>query len=115
MLEEQVKWWNEGNIEKYMEGYWKSDSLVFTSDGSVMRGWRETLERYRRRYPTRQTMGTLSFSELEIHVLDRVTAWVLGKWKLVRERDAPQGVFTLVLRRFPQGWRIVHDHTSSNR
>ena len=96
-----------------MEGYWKSDSLVFTSGGNVTRGWTTTLERYRKAYATRELMGTLSFSDLEISVLDKTTAWVLGKWKLTREKDTPHGIFTLVLRRFPEGWKIIHDHTSS--
>ena len=113
VLEEQARVWNEGNIEKYMEGYWKSDSLVFTSGGNVTRGWTTTLERYRKAYATRELMGTLSFSDLEISVLDKTTAWVLGKWKLTREKDTPHGIFTLVLRRFPEGWKIIHDHTSS--
>ncbi len=113
VLEEQAKAWNEGSIENYMEGYWKSDSLVFTSGGKVTRGWRTTLERYKNTYTTREHMGTLSFSDLEISVLNQTTAWVLGKWRLVREKDVPHGIFTLVLRHFSDGWKIIHDHTSS--
>lgn len=112
VLEEQAKAWNEGSIEKYMEGYWKSDSLVFTSGGKITRGWKTTLDRYKKAYATRELMGALSFSDLEISVLDESTAWVLGKWKLIREKDTPHGIFTLVLRRFPDGWKIVHDHTT---
>ena len=96
-----------------MEGYWKSDSLVFTSGGNVTRGWTTTLERYRKVYAARALMGTLSFSDLEISVIGETTAWVLGKWKLMRKKDTPHGIFTLVLRRFPEGWKIIHDHTSS--
>ncbi len=112
-LEEQVNAWNRGDIEGFMAGYWKSDSLVFTSGGKITRGWTITLERYKKLYPTRELMGTLSFGSLEISVLDQTTAWVLGKWKLQRDKDSPHGIFTLVLRRFPEGWKIIHDHTSS--
>ena len=113
VLEEQAKAWNKGSIENYMEGYWKSDSLVFTSGGKITRGWRTTLERYKKTYTTRELMGTLSFSDLEISILDETTAWVLGKWRLARNKDTPHGIFTLVLRRFNDGWRIIHDHTSA--
>ncbi len=113
LLKQQVEAWNKGDIEKFIEGYWKSDSLVFTSGGNISQGWQVTLERYRKTYASRAEMGRLSFSDLEIHVLNEHTAWVLGKWRLVRAKDSPHGVFTLVLRRFPEGWKIIHDHTSS--
>jgi ketosteroid isomerase-like protein len=81
----------------------------------VTRGWQGLHDRYRRTYPDRAAMGRVSFSDLEIRLLGCDAALVLGRWRLDRERDTPGGVFTLVLRKFPEGWRIIHDHTSSDQ
>jgi hypothetical protein len=106
-------WWNEGSIEGYMETYWKSPGLRFASGGKVTFGWRKTLEGYLKRYPDRAAMGRLVFSDLDVRVLADDAALVFGAWRLEREHDQPHGLFTLLLRRFDEGWRIVHDHTSS--
>ena len=113
LLNAQADAWNSGNIDAYMEGYWKSDSLIFTSGAKVQRGWNATLKKYKTSYDSREKMGRLEFSELEITNLSDSSAWVLGKWKLLRASDTPGGVFTLILRKFHDGWKIVHDHTSS--
>jgi beta-aspartyl-peptidase (threonine type) len=97
-----------------MDGYWKSDSLVFTSGGTVNRGWRLTFEKYSKKYNTKEKMGMLVFSDVEIVLLSDSSAWALGKWKLVRASDQPHGIFTLVFRKLPGGWKIVHDHTSKS-
>lgn len=113
VLSDQAAAWNRGDIEGYMQGYWKSDELIFTSGGQVQRGFDSTLARYKKSYPDKAAMGQLAFSDLEIRVLAKGVAWVLGKWRLSRASDSPHGVFTLILRKFPeQGWKIVHDHTS---
>lgn len=114
ILSEQATAWNQGDIDGYMEGYWKSDSLLFTSSGDIQRGWKATLEKYRASYNTKEKMGKLTFSDLDINLLAPDAAWVFGRWKLIRKDDRPEGVFTLVLRKFPDGWKIVHDHTSVN-
>lgn len=114
VLEAQASAWNRGDIVGYMEGYWKSDSLLFTSGGNVRRGWRETYEKYAASYDSREKMGTLMFSNLEYHLPAPGAVWVFGRWELERANDRPGGVFTLVLKKFPEGWRIVHDHTSSD-
>ena len=113
VLDSQSAAWNQGDIEGYMEGYWKSDSLLFTSAGKIQRGYRATLEKYRKTYDTREKMGTLKFSGLEITILSPDVASVFGHWELRRKDDRPGGVFTLILRKFPDGWKIVHDHTSA--
>jgi beta-aspartyl-peptidase (threonine type) len=95
-----------------MRGYWNSPELKFVSGANVTKGWKPTFERYKKSYDSRAKMGTLEFSELEITVLSKDAAIVLGTWKLQREADAPGGKFTLVFRKFKDGWRIVHDHTS---
>jgi ketosteroid isomerase-like protein len=114
VLGAQAEAWNRGDIAGYMEGYWKSDSLLFTSGGNVRRGWTETFAKYSASYDTPEKMGKLSFSDLEVHHPSTGAAWVFGRWKLDRRGDSPGGVFSLVLKKFPEGWRIVHDHTSSD-
>jgi hypothetical protein len=106
-------WWNEGSIEGYMESYWKSPDLRFASGGKVTFGWQKTLDGYLKRYPDRAAMGRLVFSDLGITVLSHESALVFGAWRLERDDDQPHGLFTLLLRRFDEGWRSVHDHTSS--
>jgi ketosteroid isomerase-like protein len=112
LLHEQQSAWNNGDIDGYMNGYWRSDSLLFTSGGNVTRGFDSTKAKYKRKYDTKEKMGTLEFSDLEICVLEENVAWVLGKWKLKRTNDEPHGIFTLVLKMFDGEWKIVHDHTS---
>lgn len=112
VLEAQVEAWNRGDVDAFMQGYWKSDKTKFVGSNGVLRGWQAVLDRYRRQYPDRQAMGRLTFSDLEIALLAQDAALVLGHWQLEREHDRPGGVFTLVFRKFPEGWRIIHDHTS---
>ncbi len=115
LLESQVAAWNRGDIDGFMQGYWKSRKTEFVGGNGVLRGWQAVLERYRRQYPDRQAMGTLTFSDLEITALGPDAAMALGRWRLTRKGDHPGGVFTLVLRKFPEGWRIIHDHTSASK
>ncbi len=115
VLEEQAAAWNRGDLEAFVAGYWKSDLLTFSGSGGVTRGWNGLLQRYQRTYPDRTAMGTLSFSDLEITLLAPDAALVLGRWRLDREHDTPGGSFSLVMRRFAEGWRVVHDHTSSDQ
>lgn len=111
VMNDQAAAWNSGDIEGFMRGYWKSEKLTFVST-SVTRGWQPTLDNYKKRYPTREKMGTLAFSDLEITALSNDAAVVLGSWALARAGDSPKGKFTLIFRKFKEGWRIVHDHTS---
>ena len=112
VLMKQREAWNKGDIEGYMQGYWQSDSLIFTSSSNIQRGWNATFEKYKKSYDTKEKMGTLKFSELEFYTLSKNSAWVLGHWELTRKKDHPQGVFTLIMRKFSDGWKVVHDHTS---
>jgi ketosteroid isomerase-like protein len=113
VLDAQALAWNTGDIEGYMEGYWKSDSLLFTSGGNIQRGWNATFVKYKTSYDTKEKMGTLRFSDLELYLPSPDVAWVFGRWALERTSDRPSGVFTLVMKKFSDGWKIVHDHTSS--
>lgn len=111
VLETQTRAWNAGDIDGFMQGYWNSPRLVFVGS-TVTRGWQPTLDNYKKKYDSRAKMGVLTFSDLEIEVLSKDAAVVLGSWALAREKDNPHGKFTLIFRKFRDGWKIVHDHTS---
>lgn len=112
VMTDQAEAWNRGDVDGFMRGYWNSDKLLFVSGDNVTRGWQPTLDRYKKSYDTRAKMGTLTFSDLEITVLSKDAAVVLGSWSLARDADSPHGKFTLTFRRFKEGWRIIIDHTS---
>jgi uncharacterized protein (TIGR02246 family) len=105
--------WNRGDIDAFMNGYARSASTVFVSQDEVSRGWETVRDRYRAKYSDRTKMGMLSFSEIEVTMLSPDAAVVLGRWRLKRTNDEPHGRFTLIFKRLPEGWRIVHDHTSA--
>jgi beta-aspartyl-peptidase (threonine type) len=112
MLDEQAQAWNAGDLERFMEHYWKSDDLTFSSGGETTRGWAATLARYRERYPTAEKMGRVSFDSLEITRLGPSAALVLGRWHVDRDAEPLQGNFSLVVRKLDGRWLIIHDHTS---
>lgn len=113
VLEAQRVAWNRGDIEGYMDGYERSEDTVFVSGDNLTRGWQTVHDRYKKNYDSREKMGTLTFSDLEITPIANDTAIVLGRWHLQRANDQPHGRFTLILRRTKQGWKVIHDHTSS--
>ena len=112
VLEDQRQAWNRGDIDNYMRGYWKSDSLVFVGKAAPVYGWQGTLDRYKKSYPDKAAMGELTFDIIEVKILDNHNAFVLGGWHLKREKDAPGGYFTLWFRKINGEWKIVCDHTS---
>ena len=116
VLDRQVAEWNRGDIPAFMETYVKSEALRFSSGSTVQRGWDATFERYKKRYPDREAMGTLTFEDLEIKVLAEEWAEVHGRYRLKREGNYADatGLFTLLLQRTPMGWKILHDHTSTD-
>ncbi len=113
VLQAQQDAWNRGDIDGFMNGYARSASPVFISEDTIRRGWQTVRDRYREKYSSRAKMGTLAFSDLEIALLSPDSAVVSGRWRLKRANDEPHGRFTLILKRLPEGWRIVHDHTSA--
>lgn len=113
VLDRQRDDWNAGSIRDFMTGYARSDTTRFASGGEVRLGWETVLARYTTRYTNRAAMGRLEFTEVQVSPLSRDAALVFGHWRLRREQDEPAGLFTLLFRRTPEGWRIVHDHTSS--
>ncbi len=113
VLSAQQTAWNRGDVDAFLVGYWRSPELTFSGSSDVARGWDGVLARYKKNYPDRSAMGQLDFSELEFRFLGPEAALVLGRWHLKRENDDLGGVFTLVWQRFPDGWKIIHDHTST--
>ncbi len=116
VMEEQTAAWNRGDIDGFMQGYWNSPDMKFVSGDNVARGWQAALDRYKKSYDSKAKMGVLTFSGLEINILSKGVAVVLGNWALEREvegvKDNPHGKFTLIFRKFKFGWKVVHDHTS---
>jgi uncharacterized protein (TIGR02246 family) len=112
VMDTQAEAWNKGDIDAFMDGYWRSDKLIFVSGDKVTRGWQQTLDNYKKSYTSKERMGTLTFSDLEINVISKDAAVVLGSWSLERAGDHPHGKFTLTFRKMKEGWRIVIDHTS---
>lgn len=117
VLEKQVGDWNAGRLEEFMAGYWRSPKLTFFSGGRKMAGWDATIERYRKTYQAEgKEMGKLEFSDLDIQLLGPTAAVVRGRWELtMSDGKKPGGLYTLIFRKFKDGWKIIHDHTSSNQ
>jgi ketosteroid isomerase-like protein len=113
VLDAQVEAWNRGDIDTFMQSYWNSNQTEFVGSSGIQRGWQAVLARYQKTYPDRRSMGKVTFSDLEFTMLCPTSALVVGKYQLEREADRPSGVFTLVFRKFPAGWRIINDHTSA--
>jgi len=112
VMSAQVAAWNRGDIDGFMSGYARSGTTEFVAGDKLTRGWQTVRDRYKKKYDSREKMGTLHFSELKITRLSGDAALVIGRWSLIRKDDKPHGRFTLLFRRTPQGWRIVHDHSS---
>ena len=111
VLSNQVAAWNSGNIEKFIEGYWVSDSMMFIGK-SVTYGWHKTLDNYKKRYPDTTAMGKLSFNLLEFKPLSPVYYFVTGKWHLQRSIGNLEGYFTLLFKKIKGQWFIIADHSS---
>jgi beta-aspartyl-peptidase (threonine type) len=114
LLTVQTADWNRGDIDAFMKGYWNSPAITFAGVSGVSRGWQTVLDHYHKNYPDRAAMGHLDFSEIEITPLGNDAALILGRWHLTRDAGPVGGIFSLVARRFPEGWRIIHDHTSTD-
>lgn len=111
VLQEQEEAWNNANIDAFMNGYWKSDSIMFIGS-KITHGWDSTLARYKRSYPDQAAMGKLRFELLDLKFISTDACLLTGKYFLTRENDNPQGIFTLLFRKKEGQWVIVYDHTS---
>ncbi|RIJ41808.1 YybH family protein [Pontibacter oryzae] len=114
VLAEQAVCWSKGDLECYMQGYWKSDSLLFIGSRGLTYGWQQTLDNYKSSYPDPATMGKLDFELKEVKELSPETMLVVGKWHLKREaaKGDLQGHFSVIFQKFEEGWRIIADHSS---
>ena len=115
VLQRQQEAWNRHDLESFMSGYWNSPELTFFSGAKISSGWQATIERYRKTYQSEgREMGKLEFSDLNIEGLSPDAAFVRGAWHLtMSDGKTPHGLFTLIFRKFPDGWKIIHDHTSA--
>jgi hypothetical protein len=112
ILETQQNAWNTGNLEKFMEGYWKSDSLKFIGKNGIQYGWQKTLDNYKKSYPTAEKMGKLQFTIISIELAGKENAFVIGQWHLIRSEGDLKGYFTLFWKKINGTWLIVADHSS---
>ena len=112
LLQMQIKAWNNGNIEGYMQGYWQHDSLMFVSKSGITYGWQNTLNNYKKGYPNAASMGTLKIDIERMQQLDGVNFFMVGKWYLVKNSENINGVFTLLFKKIKGKWVIVTDHSS---
>lgn len=112
VMNTQQEAWNRADIETFMEGYWKSDSLKFIGRNSITYGWQTTLDNYKKSYPTPDAMGKLTFTILTLDILSETSAFMIGRWHLKRATDEPGGHFTLLWRKINGKWVIIADHTS---
>ncbi|WP_316801965.1 YybH family protein [Pedobacter nototheniae] len=112
VLEQQRTAWNKGDVESYMQGYAKSDSLLFVGKNGPTYGWQKTLDNYKRGYPDKAAMGYLTFGIKKVEFLNKDVAFVLGSWNLKREKDEPKGFFTLLLKKIKGEWKVMVDHSS---
>jgi ketosteroid isomerase-like protein len=112
-MEMQQVAWNRGDIDAFMEGYDRADSTTFVSGDEITHGWQTVLDRYKRRYSSREQMGMLTFSDLDVKPWNSDLAIVTGRWKLALSNNSPHGRFTLLFKRTAQGWRIIHDTTTA--
>jgi len=116
VLEHQVADWNKGDLDAFLGGYWNSPKVVVQSGGQRFDGWEAMRQRYRRRYQGKgRAMGQLEFSGLEIEPLGAEAALARGRWRLTMpDGTKPGGLFTVIFRKLPDGWKIIHDHTSAD-
>lgn len=112
VMDMQVAAWNEGNIDKFMEGYWNNDSLSFVGKSGVTFGWKATHANYKKNYPDKATMGTLVFTIIKKEKLGPENYLVIGKWNLKRATDEVGGHFSLIWKKIKGKWLIISDHTS---
>jgi beta-aspartyl-peptidase (threonine type) len=111
ILNRQLELWNETNIDGFMEFYWKSEHLTFQSGNKRLQGWEQLLSMYKKSYSGENT-GQLEFKDISIKALSHNHAYVLGRWKVIQKASSKEGLFTLIFKRMPEGWRVIHDHTS---
>lgn len=112
VMDSQAKCWSNGNIDGFMEGYWKSDSLRFLGRRGLTKGWQTTLNNYKKSYPDKKAMGILKFKQISFEQLSEKNMFVVGKWALEREKDTLSGYYSLLWQEIDGKWKVVFDHTN---
>jgi len=113
ILNRQTKAWNDGKVVDFMNGYWESDSLMYIGKSGVTYGYKSTLERYKKNYPDKSTMGMLKFDIIKVDFISKDVCFVVGKWHLTRsEKGDVGGHYTLLWRKMKGNWVIIADHSS---
>jgi hypothetical protein len=112
VMDRQTRCWCNGDIDGFMEGYWKSDSLRFLGRRGLTKGWQATLDNYKKSYPDKQTMGKLKFTHISFEPLNEAQMFVVGRWSLEREKDTLKGYYSLLWRKFDGKWKVIFDHSS---
>ena len=113
VLTTQQIYWNNGDVDGFMLGYWNSEKFEFSSVKGTTYGWENTLERYKESYPTKESMGELNFEILDVKLTSDTTAVLNGEWELIRINDNPKGCFILNFQKIDNNWLIIRDYTTS--
>lgn len=111
VMDKQAQCWSSGDIDGFMDGYWKSDSLRFLGRRGLTKGWQTTLDNYKKSYPNPTAMGTLKFTHISFESFNN-NMLVVGKWALYREKDTLSGYYSLIWRKIDKNWKVVFDHTN---
>lgn len=112
VMEKQTQCWNNGDIDGFMDGYWRSDSLRFLGKRGLTVGWQKTLDNYKKSYPNRNAMGKLAFTHISFEPLNKEQMFVVGKWALEREKDTLKGHYSLLWKKIDGQWKVIFDHSS---
>lgn len=113
VLTDQVTAWNKGDLDGFMAGYWNDERMTYISGGKAVRGWAALRDRYKAAYQgDGKEMGKLAFAELDTEAVGPEAVLVRGKWEVTLAKETVGGWFTLLFRKFPDGWKVTHDHTS---
>lgn len=112
IMDKQTQSWSKGDIDGFMEGYWKSDSLRFLGRRGLTFGWQTTLDNYKNSYPNPAAMGKLRFDDISFEPLDNNKMFVVGKWALYREKDTLSGYYSLIWEKIDGKWKVIFDHTN---
>lgn len=112
VMDKQAQSWSNGDIDGFMDGYWKSDSLRFLGKRGLTKGWQTTLDNYKKSYPDKKAMGKLKFDYISFEPLNNKQMFVVGKWALEREKDTLKGYYSLVWEKIDGNWKVIFDHTN---
>jgi len=112
VMDNQAQCWSRGDIDGFMDGYWKSDSLRFLGRSGLTKGWQTTLNNYKKSYPDKLAMGKLKFDHISFERLNNKQMFVVGKWSLEREKDTLRGYYSLLWKKMNGSWKVIFDHTN---